>query len=274
MGYGDFVEISKAVYVEVAGEDFALDEKAKSSDSRVAILTGLTRKEVARQREILLGENPLVTGKASRASNVLTGWHQDADFTGPFGVPLPLQFDGSECSFSSLVKRYSGDMPARAMLEELLRVGAVRKTTDGELQVLTRFYIPEQTSAEGIKRLGDVIHDLGVNLEHNLNPYRKGAAWFERRVIPRNGIPRRRVPEFDRMLRKLGKEFLETLDSWITSAEDEALDVKDPISVGVEVFLFTDDPELVIDEQHVENADEVGMLLFKDDTNSDQKTEK
>ena len=256
MGYGDFVEISKAVYVQVAADDFSLEARTKSSDSRVAILTGLTRKEVARQREVLLGEKPLLTGRASRASNVLMGWHQDPDFTGPFEVPLSLPFDGVEASFSSLVKRFSGDMPARAMLEELLRVQAVRKNADGELQVLTRHYIPEQTSAEGIRRLGNVVHDLGLNLEHNLNPDRKGVGWFERRVIPRTGIPRRLVPKFDALLRTLGKDFLETLDNWISKTESNLADSDDLISVGVEVFLFTDDRDLVIEKQNREDNDE------------------
>ena len=154
MGYGDFVEIGKAGYVEVASNDFSLEEGTKSSDSRVAILTGLTRKEVARQREVLLGQKPVKTGRASRASKVLWGWHQDEDFTGPFDVPMALAFDGGPATFSELVKRYSGDMPARAMLEELLRVGAVRKTEEGELQVLTSAYIPEQISTENVGRLG------------------------------------------------------------------------------------------------------------------------
>lgn len=256
MGYGDFVEISKAVYVEVASQDFALERSTKSSDSRVAILTGLTRKEVAKQREILLGEKPLITGKASRASNVLMGWHQDLDFTGPFEVPLTLPFDGQEASFSALVKRYSGDMPARAMLEELLRVGAVRKNSDGELQVLTRHYIPEQTSPDGIKRLGNVLHDLGLNFEHNLNPDREGIGWFERCVIPTIGVPRKKIPEFDRLLRQIGKEFLETLDNWISKAEAEPEEIDDPTSVGVCVFLFTDDRDLVIYEHKSDENDE------------------
>lgn len=241
MGYGDFVEVSKAVYVEVAGDDFALEEGAKSSDSRIAILTGLTRKEVARQREVLAGQVPIRTGRASRASKVLWGWHQDPGFTGPFDVPMTLPFDGQEASFSELVKRYSGDMPARAMLEELLRVGAVRRTNEGELQVLTRSYIPSSISVEQVTRLGHLIHDLGTSLEFNLDPDREDEAYFERRVHSADGILKEDLAGFNQLLADRGQDFLEALDNWLTEAERRAQEEtkdREKIKPGVEVFLF------------------------------------
>ena len=242
MGYGDFVEISKAVYVEAATDDFALEDGARSSDSRVAILTGLTRKEVARQREVLHGQKPIRAGRASRASKVLSGWHNDRDFTGPFDIPMTLAFDGNGSTFTELVKRYSGDMPARAMLEELLRVGAVRKNEDGDLQVLTSAYIPAQISPEQVTRLGHLIHDLGASLEHNLNPDRTTHGYFERRVLSTEGISKSHLEEFNEHLHKYGQEFLVSLDTWLVEAERRsATDKSEKVKPGVEVFLFTTD---------------------------------
>ena len=45
IAYAEFGEVVKSVYVDCAVEDFALPGR-KTSGSRVAILTGLTRKEV------------------------------------------------------------------------------------------------------------------------------------------------------------------------------------------------------------------------------------
>ena len=47
ISYGELSEILKGVFVEVADRDFGLPGR-KISQSRIAIITGLTRKEVAR----------------------------------------------------------------------------------------------------------------------------------------------------------------------------------------------------------------------------------
>ena len=81
----EFAEAAKEAYVEMALRHF--QKEGKINRSRIAILTGLTRKEVAN-----------VIGKAmsqevpdrtfSRPGKVLHGWHNDPDYTGPYGVPL------------------------------------------------------------------------------------------------------------------------------------------------------------------------------------------
>lgn len=219
--YGDFSDVSKAVFFEVAAEDFSLTGN-RSSDSRVAILTGLTRKEVARQRQLALRREMPAPGSMSRASRVLWGWHQDPDFTGPFDVPLTLAFDQRTPNFTKLVKRYSGDMPARAMLEELIRVGAVQETQEGDYEVLKRSYIPVQATEESIKRLGTVMHDLAATLEFNLDPGRVGKARFERRVIS-DTVPEDAMTKFQELLEVQGQRFLESFDNWLT-AQQEPID--------------------------------------------------
>lgn len=218
--YGDFTDVSKAVFFEVAAEDFSLTGN-RSSDSRVAILTGLTRKEVARQRQLAARREMPSPGSMSRASRVLWGWHQDPDFTGPFDVPLTLSFERRKPNFVQLVKRYSGDMPARAMLEELLRVGAVQQTPEGDYEVLKRSYIPEQATEESINRLGTVMHDLGATLEFNLDPGRVSKARFERRVIA-DSVPDEAIVEFRKLLDVQGQRFLESFDNWLTAHQSES----------------------------------------------------
>ena len=52
VSFGELSEVLKNVFVEVAARDFQIEDR-KISRSRVAIITGLTRKEVAKQEEIL-----------------------------------------------------------------------------------------------------------------------------------------------------------------------------------------------------------------------------
>ena len=68
----------KTVFVEVAARDFDLPDR-KTSLSRIAILTGLTRKEVAKQQEILRSGALDVDSNLNRVIRVLEGWHSDPD---------------------------------------------------------------------------------------------------------------------------------------------------------------------------------------------------
>ena len=61
VSYNEFNEVLKSVFVEVAERDFGIPGR-KPSQSRVAILTGLTRKEVAKQKAILDGDAELRQG--------------------------------------------------------------------------------------------------------------------------------------------------------------------------------------------------------------------
>ena len=77
ISFGELAEVLKNVFVEVAARDFQIEER-KASRSRIAIMTGLTRKEVAKQEEILNSGKALqVVSNLNRIARVLAGWHSD-----------------------------------------------------------------------------------------------------------------------------------------------------------------------------------------------------
>lgn len=84
-----FAELAKLVYVEVANAEFGIAGK-KQTISRIAILTGLTRKKVQR----LLAQPPHTESvpeeEYHRASRVITGWVRGPDFGDGKGHPQPL----------------------------------------------------------------------------------------------------------------------------------------------------------------------------------------
>jgi hypothetical protein len=221
VAFGEFTEVLKVVYVEVASSEFALPTK-KVSGSRIAILTGLTRKEVRRIVDLLAhpgassGQETTMSN-LNRATRVLSGWHQDPVFVGPYGIPLELPFEG-EVSFSSLVREYSGDMPARAMLEELVRVNAVEQVEGNSYRVLTRNYIAAPLQPVHAQYIGDVIHDLAATIEHNFNPARVGPLRFERWVATENLNPNS-IRSFRDLVKEHGQRFLEKLDNWLSLHE-------------------------------------------------------
>lgn len=238
MSFAEFAELAKREYMEIAWDEFT-PAGSRPSDSRVAIMTGLTRKEVKRLRETRDEHAPGARQHKNRASRVLSGWHRDPDFCGPDGAPLILTMDEGKINFSSLVKQYSGDMPPRAMLDELERVGAVSVLDDGRIQANNRSYIPHSEDPEIIRLFGDSVGDLINTWSHNLNSH-NGDKWLQRHVrSPR--VSARAVPLFKRLAKDNGRQFLETLEDWLLSHEPDASDASDDspqTEVGVGIYYF------------------------------------
>jgi hypothetical protein len=135
-----FVDLAKRVYVEVALEDFQLPGR-KQTVSRAALLTGLSRKEVLRVTRLAPPKDSIAAEQHSRGARVISGWMRDERFLNEERLPADLPFEG-EGSFSELVKGYSGDMTARAVLDELLRVAVLERLPEGKIRLLTPGYLP------------------------------------------------------------------------------------------------------------------------------------
>ncbi|MCP1726337.1 hypothetical protein J2T60_000302 [Natronospira proteinivora] len=143
VSYKAFAELAKRVFVETAREEFRIPGR-KQSDSRVSVITGLSRKEVKRVQTEPPREGEGMLRLYNRAARVIYGWVNDPDFQDGNGEPVRLQMESEagELDFVRLVRRYSGDAPARAVLDELDRVHAVGRHDDGFLSLRIRSYAP------------------------------------------------------------------------------------------------------------------------------------
>jgi hypothetical protein len=238
MPFGVFEELAKRTYVEVALAEFGLPGK-KPSVSRVSILSGLTRKEVQRLVSTPAPDDTSDAGASyNRAARVLTGWVRDPDFHGADGAPRLLHAEG-EGSFATLVKRHSGDVPARAVLDELLRVGAVRRADDGRIALLTRAYVPQHGADDKLHILGTDVADLIRTIDHNLTPSAIPPR-FQRKVMY-HGIPAASVAAFRALSASESQALLERLDAWL-AAHDIPNPAHQPdlprVRVGVGIHAF------------------------------------
>lgn len=165
VSHAAFADWARQVYVREAFEHFGIDGKPPTV-SRIAIVTGINRKEVKRLREL---PDDVDTGvaKHNRAVRVVSGWLRDTDFTAPDGRPRVLVYGDGDDSFNQLVRRHGGDVPARALLAELERVGTVE--VDGSHVTLVRQgYEPHRSEAAMLDLFATSARDLLTTLEHNL----------------------------------------------------------------------------------------------------------
>jgi len=232
-----FCDLAKRAYVEAALHDFALPDK-KPSISRVSILTGLTRKDVQSLVNEPAEVNPEAGERYNRAARVLTAWIRDPDFLHASGKPRALAGEGT-LSFGALVRRHSGDMPTRAVLDELLRVGAVRLRDDGLYEPVARAYVPQTGTLDKLNILGNDVADLIDTIDHNLQ---RGTAdpRFQRKVMY-HSIDVQALPAFRRLSAVQAQALLERLDGWLAARDaDAAPDARDSprARVGMGIYYF------------------------------------
>lgn len=219
MPFGEFAEHAKGVYVEVAMRDFRVETR-KPSISRTAIITGLTRKDVSRLAAANAIDDVAGVEHFNRAARVIQGWVQDPHFLTADGQPARLFMTTGEKSFSELVRLHGGDVPMRAVLDELLRVGAIVRDEDGSVRLKTRAYVPAEGHSEKLGILGRDVAELISTIDHNLTQPPE-AARFQRKVsydhLPYEFLASLRVEAAD-----LGQALLEKLDRSMSEQDRDA----------------------------------------------------
>lgn len=240
ISHGEFMEVTKDVFVDVASRDFQMPNR-KMTQARIAIVTGLTRKEVSRVLQKHDGSDPLLTN-LGRVIRLLSGWHTDPDFTGPYGLPLEIPYDGNRSkNFSELVRRYSGDMPPRAMLDELLRIGVVKENDTGGLRVLTRTYLPQIEAPDSLDRLSRTVRNFIETADHNRVEIDPDKRLFERTVVADEGIRTEDMPRLTAFIKTRAQHLLEEIDNWIKQLDAPDDNSKtEVIQTGVGIYHFVE----------------------------------
>ncbi|GAB4246302.1 MAG: DUF6502 family protein [Deltaproteobacteria bacterium] len=239
--FGTFSDLAKRVYVEVALDEFGIPGR-KQTHSRVSILTGLSRKEVLRVSRMDRPDDAETGERYHRAARVIGGWVRDERFHDGTGNPMPLPVEGEGSTFSGLVKEYSGDVPPRAILDELHRVGAAERTADGRVRLLARAYIPVTGDDEKLEILGTDTGLLVETIDHNLRA-EPGKAFFQRKTMYDN-LPDEAVEELRKELALRAEAFLEQADRRMSARDRDA----NPKSAGtgrrragIGIYWFEDD---------------------------------
>lgn len=210
--FSTFNDLAKAVFIEVAENEFVLGER-KVSHSRIATITGIPRKEVSRLRSLDREVDRDEVLERNRAARVLSAWVREAEYQDRKGDPLPLPLEGTP-SFSSLVRRHSGDIPARAIADELIRVGAM-EFVDGKYVLLSKAYIPAHGQTEIIEMLGTDARQLIDALRHNFNRGEDEPTRFHAKV-QYDKVPVEYVDAFRQLTRRMARNLLFELDRWLS----------------------------------------------------------
>ncbi len=232
MLWRDFAELAKETYVEIARAEYGIDGRP-TNNSRVAMLTGLSRREVARVRDVLLDIVPQEAERAgNRMARILTGWFTDPEFTAPDGTPQNL----SPVTFEVLLKCYAGDLPHTAVKKEMLKHGLIEELDGGYLRVLQRDFVYSSLDPEIIRQMGIALHDHAATLDHNLDEERQGSPRFER-LADNTRIPVDVIDEFHDFVEARGLEFLKEIDTWLSDHQSDGQEAT-TVRLGAGAYLI------------------------------------
>jgi hypothetical protein len=207
MTFPALAQLLRELFVNVAENDFALEGK-EQTDSRVSLLTGIHRKEVARLRGAgaPVHETPATL---SRTSAIIARWLAAPEFTDAKGDPLPLPrtADGKGPSFELLVESITKDVRPRAVLDEWLDRKLVTINDDDEIVLVDSAFVPRGEDDRKWHYLGRNLHDHVAAAAENVSG---PAPRFLERAVHYDGLSPKLAKRLEARSRELAMEALKT----------------------------------------------------------------
>lgn len=224
--FDQFADVAKEAFVRASFSE--TDGRGRNTNvSRVAVKTGISRKEVSRLRDLIeSGETTLDQKSMDRSgppAKVLHAWHTDPRFTDSAGIPRALEFDGSEDSFASLVRAVAGDVPPGAVRAELRKAGAVLDIDAGNIVATKRYFVPGNADEKAITSLSGILFPLVAGIDHNSDPCRSGDGYIQRFAFSDSLAPNV-IPVFRDWSRLEATKFIESIDDWFAAHKAESTD--------------------------------------------------
>lgn len=244
--FRDFAGVLRDVYVTTCIREMAKPGRPVSL-ARVAIATGLTRKEVA---SVVAAEGSMRWGVGSHAelaASVLETWHTDPAFVAPYGYPRDLRIDRPDESltFEDLVRRFSADVPHDSLVSELVRVGAARLVEGGRyLRVEKRTYIPTDMTVEMIQIFSQAVRRYIETVDYNLGRGPRETRRFDRVVYPDGGVRLEDLDAYKDEIRQFLETVIQDIDQKSTAYGKPAVaQGEDAVHVGVGIYFFEEEKE-------------------------------
>ncbi|MBX2809781.1 MAG: hypothetical protein KTR20_14240 [Cellvibrionaceae bacterium] len=247
LNYTQFAGLCKSLYVDIAANEYGLDGR-RTNDSRIALITGLDRRDIKRMREAT-DEKIYSSGQSpDKMARILTQWYEAGEYVQADGVPLVLDIEGPAPSFYALIQAHGGDIAPVTVLREFKRSQVVEETAEGKLRVCKRYYIPNYHSGAdktpefvdpaAIEHGSSMLSDHINTVFHNL--YREDMGAPERLELRATNalVNRSQVPSFYKYINERGMQFLVEVDKWLAEHQVDAASVQDTERLGLGMYLI------------------------------------
>ncbi len=204
-----------------AGEDM--------TDSRIAIVTGVHRKDVRRLRQEAASPSTAANDYApimSIGAQVVARWISEPRYLTTHNkarrlARTPRHAEPGEPDFSTLVAQVSSDVGAKAVLDELLRLGIASIEADTHVQLHDNAFVPQDDLREQFHFLASNVSDHLATAVHNLKPGRQQSAMLEQSAFSHN-LCAEDAAELEQTARLLWSQTLQQFLQKATVAEERS----------------------------------------------------
>ncbi len=214
-------EMMKVAFVTVAKEEFKVSGKSQT-DSRIALLTGVHRKDVRR----LLGRAPEKSSGRQRGllANLIAQWLGTPELVDAAGQAKPIPRNPHpdyKYSFITMAGALTNDIHPRALLDECVSRGIVRIDVDDMVYLIEESLVPASNLDEKAHFFGQTIHDHIAAAEHNL--YGNQPAYLDR-FVWHEGLTEEDVETISAAARKAAMNALKAVNNQAVELKQKNLE--------------------------------------------------
>ena len=229
----------RELFVEVADRDFARAGRRRTQ-SRIALLTGINRKEVRR----LLAEDqasPPASFSRNQAATLISLWMNGRATSDRRGKPRPLPYVAERGpSFSKLAQTLTADVSPRAILDALVESGAAEIRRSGRVALKVPSYVPKLGTSQKLAMLAEDPSELVAAMLHNIFAERGESPWLQRKAFFDN-IGSDGIVKLREALRRAGERFVRQTERTLARSDRDRnphAPGGDRLGVGFGVYYF------------------------------------
>jgi hypothetical protein len=248
IGFDDLSMALQSALVKGAHSELAADGRTDVSEEEVGLMTGMTALQVRGTHGSENKGRPALNYSWA-ASEVLSGWHSDVLYLGPYGLVLDVPIfteaanRGQDSrSFESLVQKYAGpNVSAEIVLDALVKSGAVQNLGNGTVRCVARTYIAERLSPENIQAFAEGVHNVIGTMAVNLKRTVRGTGLLQRTVFADYGLSEEDLAKFNGFIRKTGEKFIDEVDTWFSKHSNK--EKQGEIKTGIGLYHYVENNE-------------------------------
>ena len=218
------------------------EHKRATTDTRLAVVAGLTKSEVTALREATRAGAPHSLKAAislDQISNLLTVWHTHSGFSGAYGLALELDLAPTSGSprrnFRELIDVACPGADDEALLDELVAAGSVEVIDGMTIRCLSRAFVPKGADVERIELAGRFLAGVTGSIVHNLTREEPEPLYFERAVVSDELMTETARDRFLALASERSQELLTELDTFLARDVEKAESGK---RYGVGIYFF------------------------------------
>jgi hypothetical protein len=248
MNANDVALVTRVVYIHEMEARLKRERGHEISDARIALVAGLSRREVERIRSGTAGKDSAQSESAeqlSRIAVVLSAWHTNPKFSGAYGVPLDLDLNRIEGSshrcFADLIETACSESPQSVSLDELVAQGVAEVVGGTLVRCKARAAISTSKAGSGkgglLAQYGRFLSTAAGTVAHNIRNEDPSDLYFDRLLISDTPLSYRVRKHFHVRAMGSADAFLTELDSWLAKNAGEPTEGSDK-RYGIGVFFF------------------------------------